>query len=45
MVFHLAQFNAELYPDPAFQVNPDTDPDLIRIQGYDDQKLKKKNTA
>ncbi len=28
--------------DPAFQVNPD--PDLIRIQGFDDQKLKKKTT-
>ncbi len=27
-------------PDPAFQVNPD--PDLIRIQGFDDRKLKKK---
>ncbi len=27
-------------PDPAFQVNPDLDP--IRIQGFDDQKLKKK---
>ncbi len=25
-------------PDPAFQVNPDP----IRIQGFDDQKLKKK---
>ncbi len=29
--------------DPAFQVNSDT-PDPIRIQGFDDQKLKK-NTA
>ncbi len=28
--------------DPAFQVNPD--PDLIRIQGFNDQKLKKKST-
>jgi hypothetical protein len=28
--------------DPAFQVNPDPDP--IRIQGLDDQKLKKKYT-
>ncbi len=30
--------------DPAFQVNrdPDTDPDTIRIHGFDDQKLKKK---
>jgi hypothetical protein len=30
-------------PDPAFQVDPDPDP--IRIQGFDDQKSKKKNTA
>ncbi len=32
-------------PDPAFQVNPDpnTDPDPIWIQGFDDQKVKKKN--
>jgi hypothetical protein len=36
-------------PDPAFLVNPDmdtdTDPDPnpIRIQAFDDQKLKKKN--
>jgi hypothetical protein len=29
-------------PDPAFQVKPDPDP--IRIQGFDDQKLKR-NTA
>ncbi len=33
-------------PDPAFQVNQDpgygTDPDPIRIQDFDDQKLKKK---
>jgi hypothetical protein len=35
-------------PDPPFQVNPntdldsDTDPDPSRIQGFDDQKLKKK---
>jgi hypothetical protein len=28
-------------PDTAFQVNPDP----IRIQGFDDQKLKKINTA
>jgi hypothetical protein len=28
-------------PDPEFQVNPDTDPNPIRIQGFDDQKLKK----
>jgi hypothetical protein len=34
-------------PDTAFQVNqdPDTDPDTIRIQGFDVQKLKKKNTS
>jgi hypothetical protein len=32
-------------PNPAFQVNPEpeTDPDSIRIQGFD-QKLKKKIT-
>ncbi len=31
-------------PDPAFQVNPDTDQDLvtIRFEGFDDNKLKKK---
>jgi hypothetical protein len=31
-------------PDPAFKVNPDAvpDPDWIRIQGLDNQKLKKK---
>jgi hypothetical protein len=30
-------------PDPIFQVNPDTDPENpIRIQGFDDKKLKKK---
>ncbi len=29
-------------PDPAFQVNRDTDPDPIRIQGFNDKKLKKK---
>ncbi len=29
-------------PDPAVQVNPDPDP--VRIQGFDDQKRKKKNT-
>jgi hypothetical protein len=28
-------------PDPAFQENPDP----IRIQGFDDQKLKEKNTV
>ncbi len=28
-------------PDPAFQVHPDTDLDLIRIQGFDYQNLKK----
>ncbi len=35
-------------PDLAFLVDPDTDPDPIRIQGFDDQRLKdwrKKNTA
>ncbi len=31
-------------PDPVFKVNPDTDPDPIWIEGFDDQKLKKKNT-
>jgi hypothetical protein len=39
-------------PDPVFQVNPDpdTEPDAeldsdpIRIQGFDDQKLKKRKT-
>ncbi len=31
--------------DPAFQVNPDTDLHPIPIQGFDDQKPKKKNTA
>jgi hypothetical protein len=30
-------------PDPAFPVNPDPDP--ILIQGFDDQKQKKKNTG
>jgi hypothetical protein len=28
--------------NPAFQVNPDPDTDPTRIQGFDDQKLKKK---
>jgi hypothetical protein len=39
--------NPDTDPDPAFQVNPNTDPnpDPIRIQDFDDQKLKKKNTA
>jgi hypothetical protein len=32
-------------PDPAFQVNPDSHLDPIRIQSFDDQKLKKKSTA
>jgi hypothetical protein len=33
--------------DPAFQVNPDPYPDSleIRIQCFNDQKLKQKNTA
>ncbi len=35
--------DTDMDPDPAFQVNPDPDP--IRIQGFDDQKLKKENTA
>jgi hypothetical protein len=36
---------ADPYPDsdPAFHVNPDPDP--IWIQGFDDRKLKIKNTA
>ncbi len=33
-------FNPDTDPDPAYQVNPDPDP--IRIQGFDEQKLKKK---
>jgi hypothetical protein len=33
-------FQVNLDPYPAFQVNPDQDP--IWIQGFDDQKLKKK---
>jgi hypothetical protein len=37
--------NPDSDPDPAFQVNPDPDSDLIRIQAFDDQKLKKENTA
>jgi hypothetical protein len=32
-----------LETDPEFPVNPDPDP--IRTQGFDDQKLKKINTA
>ncbi len=35
--------NPDTNPDPAFQVN--LDPDLIQIQGFDDQNLRKKNTA
>jgi hypothetical protein len=32
--------------DPrSFHPDPDTDPDPIRIQGFNDQKLKKKITA
>jgi hypothetical protein len=27
-------------PDPAFQVNPDPDTDPIRIQGFEEKKLK-----
>jgi hypothetical protein len=32
-------------PDPTFQVNPDADPDPIRIEGFDDKKLKKKKNS
>ncbi len=32
--------NPDTDSDAAYQVNPDPDP--IRIQGFDDQKLKKK---
>jgi hypothetical protein len=38
-------FNPDPDKDPAFQVNSDMDPETIRIQGFDDHKLKKKNTA
>jgi hypothetical protein len=31
--------------NPTFQVNLKPDPDPIRIQGFNDQKLKKKNTV
>jgi hypothetical protein len=41
--FQLPQFQSCGYPDPAFQLNPDPDPILIR--GFDDQKFKKKHTA
>jgi hypothetical protein len=34
-----------LNSDSAFQVDTEMDPDLIRIQGFDDQKLKEKNVA
>jgi hypothetical protein len=34
--------NPDMGPDPAFQVNPYTDPDPTRIQGFDDQKFKEK---
>ncbi len=41
--------NPDPYPDPgpAFQVIPDsdTDPDPTRIQGFDNQKLRGKNTT
>ncbi len=40
MLLYRAVDPDSLNPDPAFQVNPDPDP--IRIQGSDDQKLKKK---
>ncbi len=34
--------NCDRAVDSAFQINPDTDPNPIRIQGFDDQKLKEK---
>jgi hypothetical protein len=39
--------NPDTDPDPAFQVktDSDTDRDPIRIQGFDDQKFKERNTA
>jgi hypothetical protein len=36
---------AELWIRIQLNLDLDTDPDPIRIQGFDDQKLKKKNTA
>jgi hypothetical protein len=44
--FFFSVLNSVVDPDPAFQLNPDpdTDQDPVRIQGFDDQKLKK-NTA
>jgi hypothetical protein len=40
-IFCILLFTLTVYPNfKAFQVN--TDPDPIRIQGFDDQKLKKK---
>ncbi len=36
---HLIRIRIRTYP--AFQVNPDTDPDPIRLQGLDDQKEEK----
>ncbi len=32
-------------PDPAFRLETNPDPDPIRVQGFNDQKLKKKNTV
>jgi hypothetical protein len=34
-----------LNPYPAFQVNPDLATDPIRVQSFDDQKLKEKSTV
>jgi hypothetical protein len=39
----LDSLNPDPDTDPTIKVNPDPDP--IRIQGFDDQKLKKKNTT
>ncbi len=42
----LAVFATARFVDPdSFQVNPDLDTDPTRIQGFDDQKLRGKNTA
>ncbi len=32
-------------PDPAFRLETNPDPDPIRVQGFNDQKLKKKKTV
>jgi hypothetical protein len=39
-IHYLLNPDPDTDPDAAYQVNPDPDP--IRIQGFDDQKLKKK---